>query len=643
MATSNKNFKVKNGLDVSGAATAESFVKAGGSAAQFLMADGSISDGAGSLEVSPTPPESPSEGDIWYNSTTGQTFVYYDSYWVENVTGQVGPQGPTGATGPAGQDSTVPGPQGEPGADGFIGADGAEGPPGPEGPQGPEGPEGPAGTFGVLDEAPVDPNEGDVWFNTSDGRFYVYYDDFWVEALSNEAGPQGPEGPAGADGADGADSTVPGPEGPQGPAGADGADGADGATGPEGPQGPAGADGADGADGDTGETGVVISESEPASTDVLWLDSDAVAEVPVPVGGTAGQVLAKSSSTDYDTEWSTINAADISDITASAAALNSTSSATSGLTALSNGTNGITYQPVSYNAIINGAFDIWQRGTSFSISQTYLGADRWQMDSLEDIPSGTYSQQSFSPGELEAAGNSRARFYQRIDVTNPRDPAQHFFRQPIEDVRTFAGQTVTISFYAKAAATTTLQTRMVQFFGTGGSSAVTTSPVSHSVTTSWQRFTAQVEIASLSGKTIGTNNALRFEFMLPMSVFTLDLWGVQLEAGAVATPFKRNAPSIQAELAACQRYYEAGSHPFEYRSVTINAFVTVSHRVTFFKVTKRVSPSVTVTRGASDNAVAGNGVMGGVTNDNFVHTIGINDTNFPYVGLAYSWTAAAEL
>ena len=74
----------------------------------------------------------------------------------------------------------------------------------------------------------------------------------------------------------------------------------DGATGPEGPQGPAGADGVDG---DTGDTGVVISESEPASTDVLWLDSDAVAEVPVPVGGTAGQVLAKSSSTDYDTEW----------------------------------------------------------------------------------------------------------------------------------------------------------------------------------------------------------------------------------------------------------------------------------------------------------------------------------------------------
>jgi hypothetical protein len=53
------------------------------------------------------------------------------------------------------------------------------------------------GTFDVFDEPPEDPNEGNVWFNSSDGRFYVYYDNFWVESLSNEAGPTGPAGAPG--------------------------------------------------------------------------------------------------------------------------------------------------------------------------------------------------------------------------------------------------------------------------------------------------------------------------------------------------------------------------------------------------------------------------------------------------------------
>lgn len=81
---------------------------------------------------------------------------------------------------------------------------------------------------------------------------------------ATEPGPRGPKGDQGD-------------TGPQGPAGADGADGAPGAAGPPGANGADGAPGADGADGANG--------------------------VGVPVGGVFGQVLAKASSTDYDTEW----------------------------------------------------------------------------------------------------------------------------------------------------------------------------------------------------------------------------------------------------------------------------------------------------------------------------------------------------
>jgi len=80
---------------------------------------GYVSGGA-SVEVGDTPPSGPEANTLWWESDTGTLFIYYDSYWVEAVTGQVGPQGPTGATG-------ATGPAGADGADGADGVDGADG------------------------------------------------------------------------------------------------------------------------------------------------------------------------------------------------------------------------------------------------------------------------------------------------------------------------------------------------------------------------------------------------------------------------------------------------------------------------------------------------------------------------------------
>lgn len=59
----------------------------------------------GKFYASSTAPVSPTEGDGWYNTDTGQLYVYYDSYWVETGTGSIGPAGVSGspgATGPTG-------------------------------------------------------------------------------------------------------------------------------------------------------------------------------------------------------------------------------------------------------------------------------------------------------------------------------------------------------------------------------------------------------------------------------------------------------------------------------------------------------------------------------------------------------------
>jgi hypothetical protein len=202
------------------------------------------------------------------------------------------------------------------------------------------------------------------------------------------------------------------------------------------------------------------------------------------------------------------------------------------------------------NVIINGAFDIWQRGISGSANGGFL-ADRWT--TFSDA-GGTTSQQAFTPGSAPVAGYEGS-FFLRVARTAGGTFANVI--QKIEDVRTFAGQTFTISFWAKASVAQTLTIRPQQVFGSGGSSNEIFGFSEVAVTTSWQRFSATVTAPSLAGKTIGTNSHLYFElYWLTAAAMSMDIWGIQLEAGAVATPFRRNAPSIQAELDTCQRYFQ---------------------------------------------------------------------------------------
>lgn len=58
------------------------------------------------------------------------------------------------------------------------------------------------GGLSVSDTAPTSPTSGQQWLDSSSGRTYVYYDNFWIE--QDTAGTQGPQGLQGADGAQGA-------------------------------------------------------------------------------------------------------------------------------------------------------------------------------------------------------------------------------------------------------------------------------------------------------------------------------------------------------------------------------------------------------------------------------------------------------
>jgi hypothetical protein len=230
------------------------------------------------------------------------------------------------------------------------------------------------------------------------------------------------------------------------------------------------------------------------------------------------------------------------------------------LLADSSATTGLRWQgnfAAGKNKIINGDFGIWQRGTSFTPSAAWnYNADRFAMYCAGSGHTPVVSRQTFTPGTAPVAGYEGLYFWRYSQAAAGSGNTTNNIAQRIENVQTFANQQVTLSFWGKADASRTVTSEFYQEFGSGGSVGVTTSIGSHSFTTSWQRFTATVTVPSISGKTVGTNSYLTLQFILPTGVAqTIDIWGLQVEAGSVATAFQTATGTLQGELAACQRYY----------------------------------------------------------------------------------------
>jgi len=246
----------------------------------------------------------------------------------------------------------------------------------------------------------------------------------------------------------------------------------------------------------------------------------------------------------------------------------------------------------SGNAIINGGFDIWQRGTSGTVSANEtFAADRWRVNSGGGGVL-AWSQQTFTPGQTDVAGNPT--YYLRCNYTTSGTGAV-LIETHLEDVGTLAGQVATLSFYAKiSSGTKSVTPRFIQNFGSGGSTQTVTSLTAVTLTTSWQRFTITATVPSITGKTVGAGSFLRIDIDNGTSgVLAYDIANFQLEAGSSATAFKRNAPSIQGELAACQRYYYrlGSSSTYEVMGNGIAASSTTFTTFVPLKVTMRTAPS----------------------------------------------------
>lgn len=272
------------------------------------------------------------------------------------------------------------------------------------------------------------------------------------------------------------------------------------------------------------------------------------------------------------------------------------------------------------NKLINGNFDVWQRGNSFVglTGESSYTADRWLGSGGGDGVS-TISRQVFTLGQTDVPNNPT--YYYQNQRTTASTIANFIIQQRIEGVSSVAGKEVTVSFYAKVSVAKTFYLAVKQNFGTGGTPS---SDVYHpfgsvSLTTSWQKFTLTAVIPSVSGKTLGTDGndylELYFSEEGEFSTFTFDVAQVQLEEGSVTTAFEQRHP--QQELALCRRYY-TDTYETNYSSqlgaccgsLGTNATNTVGFMSTDFPIKMRGIPTVILrsyggTAGAWANQRAG--------------------------------------
>jgi hypothetical protein len=262
------------------------------------------------------------------------------------------------------------------------------------------------------------------------------------------------------------------------------------------------------------------------------------------------------------------------------------------------------------NRIINGAFDFWQRGTSFT--SVVYGADRW----VNQLSGGTVtmSRQAFALGDTLGTNNPTFFLRQTVSGQSASGNRAHVVHN-IEGVRSYAGQTITLLGWARrSSGSGNMAVEPVQSFGTGGSpsSAVFVTPQTVTLTSSFAPFAVTIAVPSITGKTVGTDGndyfALNFwtsagsDFnartnSLGLQTIGVDLWGVHIKVGThttAATDLYKQ-PELGPELARCQRYGRRFGWDNAAKFATGSTTSATSARVLVPHVVEmRAAPSLTV-------------------------------------------------
>ena len=237
------------------------------------------------------------------------------------------------------------------------------------------------------------------------------------------------------------------------------------------------------------------------------------------------------------------------------------------------------------NYIINGGFDVWQRGTSFSGHSKYY-ADRW-VEYTDTDDGYTVTKVNLNASDITQTGQNKAL---KVSVTAGTTGSLNDLRQKIEFPEQFNGKTLTLSFWYKSSIPVTVNNIRVDSY-INGVDLIHLNPQSINSTTTWQRAQFTFTCSGMDATTLTANDYLDVIISSPVGV-TVDYYitGVQLEEGSVATPFEQRPYGL--ELSLCQRYYQKIllSEPI----VTVYTPNGDARNAYPFDTPMRVAPSMTI-------------------------------------------------
>ena len=333
------------------------------------------------------------------------------------------------------------------------------------------------------------------------------------------------------------------------------------------------------------------------------------------------------------------------------------------------------------NKIINGGFEVWQRGTARTFMQAgqYL-ADRWTVRQ--------YQQNAHQRTAVTPVAGMQTRYALRASSSTTAETAggsRMWTNTMLEsaDSIPLRGKTMTFSFWVRFSSATcssstatpygnwdayidycssTTDASMVTTGADGGGGSVTLT--NGSLPTTWTKYTGTYTIPSNAN-----NVGIQFGFAGLGNTASADtVWyeitQVQLEHGSVATPFEQRP--IQTELALCQRYFQksyatntapgtatdSGAYvAYGVSNVYVLLLITIPLRVPM-----RVTPTtITYYRVDVANTVgwaytnagggSGNGTPTTVysSDSSFTPYLSIGSTSYIGGQLFGHWTASAEL